>query len=151
MTIDMKNLLAGLVFISLGLFFALQAIVNLRMGTAASMGPGYFPTALGGILVALGVGIALSGLNRPRNPLGTVPWRGLSLVVASILFFALTVHGLGFAPALVGTGFLAAMSSGKLSWLPALVVAVAIAAFGSLVFVYGIKLPYPLIGRWILG
>ena len=151
MTIDMKNLWAGLIFISLGLFFALQSIFNLRIGTAASMGPGYFPTALGGILVALGAAIAFFSFNRPRNPLGAVSWRGLVLVMGSILFFALTVRGLGFAPALAGTGLLAGHSSGKLGWLPSLAVAAAISASGSLVFVYALKLPYPLIGRWILG
>ena len=71
--------------------------------------------------------------------------------MASILFFALTVRGLGYAPALAGTGLLAGLSSGKLRFLPALIVAIAISAFGSLVFVYAIKLPYPLLGRWILG
>lgn len=150
MTIDIKNLGAGLVFIGLGLFFALQSIFNLRMGTAASMGPGFFPTALGAILIVLGGAIAFASLNRPANPIGKVSWRGIVLVIASILFFAVTVRGLGFAPALIGTGLLAGLSSGKLGWLQSLLVAVAIAIFGSLVFIYAIKLPYPLIGSWIL-
>ena len=51
---NMKDFLAGLMFIAFGAAAAGLA-QNYNMGTAARMGPGYFPTVLGGVLAVLGV------------------------------------------------------------------------------------------------
>jgi hypothetical protein len=57
-----KDFWAGLMFIASGLFFALWAMEFYQMGTAVRMGPAYFPTVLGFLLVGLGVIIVLQGL-----------------------------------------------------------------------------------------
>jgi hypothetical protein len=56
-----KDLYSGLMFIGLGLIFALGAL-NYPMGSALRMGPAYFPSVLGWILTILGVIIASWGL-----------------------------------------------------------------------------------------
>lgn len=150
MIINRKNLGAGLVFVALGLFFALQSLLRLRIGSALNMGPGYFPLVLGGILVALGVAIAVTGLRLPNEEQLPVPWRGLLLVFGSIVFFAVTVRGLGFMLALTGSSVMATLSTGRLGLLGTLLLSVAIAAFGTAVFVYGLKLPYPVVGPWLV-
>lgn len=61
-----KDHFAGAIMILLGagaVFFA----EPLRLGTLLDMGPGYFPTALGVLLILVGVGIAAGG-GRPRRP-----------------------------------------------------------------------------------
>jgi hypothetical protein len=50
-----KDFWAGLMFIASGLFFAVWALEFYQMGTAVRMGPAYFPTMLGFLLVALGL------------------------------------------------------------------------------------------------
>jgi hypothetical protein len=50
-----KDFWAGLMFIAFGLFFAAWALVNYQMGSAVRMGPAYFPTMLGGLMVFLGI------------------------------------------------------------------------------------------------
>ena len=57
-----KDFWAGLMFIASGLFFALWAMEFYQMGTAVRMGPAYFPTVLGFLLVGLGVIVLLQGL-----------------------------------------------------------------------------------------
>ena len=151
MIINLKNFWAGVLFIGIGLYFALEAWLNLRVGSALNMGPGYFPIILGGILASLGLAIGLGSLGKVPEPLGAVPWRGLALVIGAILFFAFTVRGLGFAPALAGASLMAALSSGKMSLRGAVLLALAISAFGVLVFVVALRLPYPIVGRWIIG
>jgi hypothetical protein len=49
-------------FIATGLFFSLWAMEFYQMGTAVRMGPAYFPTVLGFLLVALGLIVLLQGL-----------------------------------------------------------------------------------------
>ena len=47
-----KDFWAGLMFIGFGGFFMVWALTHYQMGTAVRMGPAYFPTMLGGLLVA---------------------------------------------------------------------------------------------------
>jgi len=49
-----KDFWAGLMFIAFGLFFVIGAR-NYRMGSAARMGPAYFPTMLGGLMAVIGL------------------------------------------------------------------------------------------------
>jgi len=55
-----KDFWSGLMFVGTGVFFAAWAIAHYQMGTAVRMGPAYFPTMLGGLLVVLGL-IILAG------------------------------------------------------------------------------------------
>ncbi len=151
MQVNAKNLGAGILFIAIGGWFALEALFRLRIGTPGNMGAGFFPIVLGTILAALGLAIAATGLRSAPEDMGRIPWRGLILVLASILFFAITVRGLGFLPALFGSSLLVALASGKMSWWGAGILAAGIAAFGTAAFVYGLRLPYPVIGSWISG
>lgn len=65
-----KDFWAGLMFIGFGLFFFLVAR-NYNMGTALRMGPAYFPTVLGGMLIVLGA--VTTGRSFFSHI--TVPWR----------------------------------------------------------------------------
>src|SRR5262245_6341107 len=111
MRINPKDLAAGAIFVAIGGFFVLSAWLSLPIGCPVAIGPGDFPSVLGLALIALGVAIAVAGLGKPATPFGDVSWRGVGFVTASIVFFALTVRGLGMAPALGGATVLAALST----------------------------------------
>ncbi|HTM79276.1 MAG TPA: tripartite tricarboxylate transporter TctB family protein [Devosia sp.] len=150
MSINAKDMAAGAMFIGIGLFFALTAWVTLPIGKTLSMGPGYFPVVLGLVLAVMGVGICLSSLGKAREAFGHVAWPSLMLVMGSILFFGIAVRGLGFAPTLIISAFMAAMAAGGLGWRKSAIVAVALGAISVGAFVYGLGLPYPLLGSWIV-
>jgi Tripartite tricarboxylate transporter TctB family len=57
-----KDFWSGLMFIGSGLFFALWALGFYQMGTAVRMGPAYFPTVLGFLLVVLGAIVLLQSV-----------------------------------------------------------------------------------------
>ena len=76
-------------------------------------------------------------------------WRGVGLVTGAILFFGLTVRGLGMAPALGGATLLAALSTERNSPLFALLLSLCLTAFCVLLFVYALQLPYAAIGPWL--
>ena len=149
MRVNPKDVAAGAIFMAIGLAFSLNAAFTLRIGEARAMGPGYFPVLFGAILVGLGLIIALMAVGRSREAFGKVSWRGVILVTMSIVFFAVTVRGLGMAPALGCATVMAAMASKRLSLVGTLITGVSLTTFSVLVFIYALRLPYPVIGPWL--
>ena len=146
-----KDLLAGAVFAGFGLAFAITS-TTYDIGTPLRMGPGFFPLVLGGILVVLGVSIAVKGLVAGEGgDVGPVPWRALVLLVAAILFFGFTVRDLGLAPALFVSVLLAALAGRGVRIVPAVVIAASLTALSVLIFVVLLQLRLPLVGPWLGG
>jgi putative tricarboxylic transport membrane protein len=67
-----------------------------RLGTPSRMGPGFFPTILGGILAALGLSLTIPALVRSGEPLPRLGLRPLLTILAAIIIFALLLQPLGF-------------------------------------------------------
>jgi Tripartite tricarboxylate transporter TctB family. len=143
------DLAAGAIFVAFGSFFALEAM-KYEFGTPFRMGPGFMPILLGGILVALGVAVAAKGFGKPETGSGPAwPWRGIVLVLGTILFFAATIRGLGFVPVVLTTALVTALSSRRNSWLAALVIALGLTMLCYLIFVVGLGMIVPLFGPWL--
>lgn len=164
-----SDLLAGGVFITLGLAFAVGASTY-QVGSALRMGPGYLPLVLGGILVALGLVIVGQGLlagrlaGRPATSgpseadtedgyaapdvAGPVPWGRGALLVVAIIFFGLTVRGLGLAPSLFVTTLLSALAGHRTGPVRAVVVAAGLTVMCLVVFVSLLQLRLSLLGTW---
>lgn len=135
---------------ALGAGFFLSAR-TLEFGTSLRMGPGYFPTILSVLLILLGTVLTLLALRRPsgEGAFGSIAWRGVLLVVSATAFFGLTMRGLGLAPVVVVVVLLAASASRYARLRTALVLAVCLAAFCSVLFIVGLGLPLPLFGPWL--
>ena len=147
---SLKDLLAGLIFISLGLAFG-YATLDYEIGSAFRMGPGYFPLVLSGILTLLGVLItAQSFASGPdETPIGRAPWLALVLILGGIVFFGATVRGLGLAPALFVTTFLSAFASERTGIVGALALAAGLVAISMIIFVWGLGIPLRTVGPWL--
>lgn len=146
-----KDLLAGAVFAGFGLAFAITS-TTYDIGTPLRMGPGFFPLVLGGILVVLGVSIAVKGLVAGEGgDVGPVPWRALVLLLAAILFFGFTVRDLGLVPALFGAVLFATFAGRGVRPVPAVVIAASLTALSVLIFVYALQLRLALFGPWLGG
>jgi hypothetical protein len=143
-----KDVAAGLIFVVVGLAFGSMA-VELELGTARRMGPGYFPLLLAVVLVGLGAAIVWQGLRQPAEAIGRMPWRGLVLVVATPILFGLTLRGVGLVPAILGVVVISAAASIMSRVIPTVLLAVALAVFCALVFVKGLNLPIALVGPWL--
>jgi hypothetical protein len=145
------DILAGLIFVVFGLAFAITSL-SYELGTPLRMGPGYFPLALGGILVLLGLLIVGKGLIANANAeelLGSVPWRALLLIVLAVLFFGLTVRGLGIVPATAVTALLTALASYRTGILAAVAIAAGLTVLCVLVFLLALQLRLPMFGPWL--
>ena len=145
----LKDLLAGAVFIVFGAAFAFGSLAY-DIGSPLRMGPGYVPLALGILLAALGVAIVIKGFVAGEGePIGVIEWRGVVLVTVGLLFFGLTVRGLGVAGALFGAVLLAALARTRTRPTTALAVAVGLTILSVLIFIVALQLRLPLVGPWI--
>src|SRR5438105_800234 len=89
-----KDFWAGLVFLACGI----AAIVigsNYPLGTAARMGPGYFPRILGILLILLGAALTLRALRLKGEPVPRWKWRPTLVVLGSVVAFGLIVTHVG--------------------------------------------------------
>jgi hypothetical protein len=145
------DIVAGLIFVAFGLAFAITSL-SYELGTPLRMGPGYFPLALGGILVLLGLLIVgkgfISGAGAEER-LGSVPWRALFLIVLAVLFFGLTVRGLGLVPTTAVTALLTALASYRTGILAAVAIAAGLTVLCVLVFLVALQLRLPMFGPWL--
>ena len=151
------DLMAGGTFIALGLAFAVGGSAY-DMGSALKMGPGYVPVVLGGILALLGAGIAVQAfrggdphVRETEDERGPVPWVRGGLLVAAIVFFGATIEGLGLAPTLFVTTFIAALAGHRTGVLKALAIAIGLTVLSLGIFVGLLQLRLPLLGDWLGG
>ncbi len=145
----LKDILAGAIFIAFGLAFAVGALAY-DIGSLTNMGPGYVPLALGVVLAGLGGLIILKGFIAVEGePIGPVDWRAVVLITGSLLFFGITVRGLGVVGALFGATLLAALARSATGIREALIIAAALTVVSVLIFIVALQLRLPLIGPWI--
>jgi len=138
-----KDFLAGLLFILIGVL-AVVVARDYPMGSAMRMGPGYFPTILGGILFLLGVYVMVRGIRSGTKVEGKWGWKPLALITLSIVLFGFLMDRLGMIPALVVMIFAAALAGPEFRFKEVLILTVLMSVFAVGVFVYGLKLPFQL-------
>lgn len=146
-----KDFWAGAMFVAFGLTFLIVAQAYYRTGTALRMGPGYFPTVLGGLLIALGAAVMASACVVAGPPVPRFRLRPIGLVLVAILTFAYGLGSLGLAGAAAALVLVAALAGDELRWREAAVLALVLAGFASLVFVKALGLPFPLCPGLIAG
>ena len=149
MTVNSKDLAAGLIFIAIGVFFGLTAFLQLRAGTTFRMGPGYFPMLIGGVLAALGAAIVVRAVGHAASPFGHVSWRGIILITLAPVVFGATIEGLGLVLAIILTVLVSGFASRRLGVALALALSVGLSVFCVLVFKLGLGLPLPMFGSWL--
>ena len=140
-----RDFWAGVMFLAIGAMFAGIAITY-KLGTAARMGPGYFPFYLGLILVVLGFFILLGAL-KTKNAGPSVEkfhWGPIFWVLMPIVVFGVLLKVLGMIVSGVVLVVVSSLASHEFRLKPVLLLAIGLVIFCSLVFVTGLKLPIPL-------
>ena len=145
-----KDFIAGLLFLAIAGVFGYE-LHELPIGTAFRMGPGYFPMVLAALLGGLGIAILVNGLRAEGEPIGTIPWRGLALIVLPVIFFGITLKGLGLVPSLAITVFVTTLARVHWNLWVALINTAVLTVSGWLIFIKGLGLPLSLFGPWVGG
>ena len=137
-----KDFWAGLMFIAFGIAFGVIA-QNYQMGTAVRMGPAYFPTMLGGLLVLLGLAILIDSLAEEGPKVPRFYFKPLILLVLSIALFGALLKPLGLVIATGALVVIGAAGGFDFRWKEVAILFVVLAAFSVYVFVKGLGLPIP--------
>ncbi|MFO1399479.1 MAG: tripartite tricarboxylate transporter TctB family protein [Burkholderiales bacterium] len=138
-----KDFWAGVLFVALGIF-AITVGSNYTLGTAARMGPGYFPRILGILLILLGTIIALQGVRVPGESIPRWHWRPTLVVLGSVVIFGLVVDKLGMA---LGTVLLIVGSSAashEFRPKEAVIAGILLSALACGVFIVGLGVQLPI-------
>ena len=133
---------AGLVFVLIGA----AGIVfgqDLAVGSAARMGPGYFPMLLSCLIIAIGLVLSVRGVVIDGPPIERIHIRPLFAILAAILAFGALIDRIGLAltAALLTIG--AAYAQRKVNLKETLLLAIGLALFAVGVFVYALSQPLP--------
>lgn len=145
-----KDFWTGFIYI----FFGSSTLIIGRdypMGTAIKMGPSYFPTVLGGLLILIGIISLVRSFLKTGTPIGRFTFKGLALVVVSTVLFGLLVRGAGLVIALPLLVIVSASASKDFRWTSSLLMAAGLTLFCALVFLKGLGIPLPILGRWFGG
>jgi vacuolar-type H+-ATPase subunit I/STV1 len=138
-----KDFYAGLLFVAFGVF-AIIVARNYPLGTAARMGPGYFPRLLGILLIVLGGALSLAALRGRGPPLPGWKWRPVSVVLLSVVAFGLVLTHAGLVLSTIGLIAVASTASREFRFKESLLSGVLLAALSVGVFVIGLKLQLPI-------
>jgi hypothetical protein len=134
---------AGLMFIGFGAV-AIVVARDYPMGTAMRMGPGYFPTYLGAIMVVIGAIMTGRAYRIDGERIGRWGWRPLLWLSAAFAAFGVLIEEAGFVLALLAL-IIASSLAGRDTRPFELVVLIAVLITGSVgLFIYGLELPYRL-------
>jgi hypothetical protein len=140
-----KDFFSGLFYIAVGLGFALVAR-DYTMGTAAKMGPGYFPFWLGLLLAVLGLIVSLQALGKDGEADRLDRWdiKTLLWILGSVVLFGLLLRPLGLVLALVVLVLVASMASHEFRWKGTILNTIFLIIFAMGAFIYGLNLQFPL-------
>jgi hypothetical protein len=145
-----RDFYAGGLMVLLGLGVALKGS-SYRAGTLMHMGPGFLPTALGVLLVMLGIAIAIAGLSssaseEDQNILPEQPqwWAWFCILMSPVCFIAFG-HYFGMVPATFSCVFVAALGDKNATWLGTFILAAVVTFFGVALFSYFLQVPMPIL------
>ncbi len=156
-----KDFFAGLMFMGIGLAFAWGA-TTYKIGTAARMGPGYFPLMLGVMMAIIGAVIIFKSLVievEGGDKIGKWAWRPLFYIIAANVVFGVLLTGLrgiglpafGLIVGIYALTFIVSMAQPGSKFKPTLILATGLAILCYLAFVRGLGLQFPVWPAFFTG
>ena len=152
MSLKIKNpqdFWCGILFVALGAL-AIYLSRDYAMGDALNMGPGYFPTWLGGIMTCFGVVIGglsfrIQGEDTQGLKLGEWAFRPWLVLPATLAIYAVLMDAeFGFVPSLIVLIIGCALAHKDMHWRETILLSIFVTAGAVAIFSYGIGLPYRL-------
>jgi hypothetical protein len=150
--IGKRDFYAGGLMLLLGLGIALKGSTY-RAGTLMHMGPGFLPTALGVILVLLGITIAAASLASDGDEHGSnqsiLPehpqwWAWLCILMSPVAFIFFGRY-FGMAPGTFACVFIAALGDRTSTWKGITILSTVVTVFGVTLFSYFLQVPMPIL------
>ena len=156
-----KDFFAGLLFLALGVAFALGARTY-NVGTGARMGPGYFPLMLGIVLAIMGAVELFKSMvveTATGDKVGKFVWRPVGYIVGANLAFGVLLGGLpsiklpamGLIVAIFALTIISAKAGTEFKWKEILILSAILAVGSYLAFILLLKLQIQVWPTFISG
>ena len=92
-----RDLISGLFWLAIAIFFSIEGLIHLKLGTLHQPGPGFFPFWAGVVLALLSLILLFNSLkNRERFSLSGLKSPKFLLATGAILAYLLLLETLGF-------------------------------------------------------
>lgn len=143
-----KDFWMAVVYFAIG-GFGLVIGRDYAIGSTVNMGPGYFPFYISCLLVMFGVISAARSMIVSGEPVGTIAWKAMALIVLPVVAFGFLLERAGLLIALPLLLLITAAASQHFRFdrrALAGLTAFTVACAG--LFNYGLRLPIPLLGSW---
>ena len=140
---NQKDFASGLMFVAIGLIFSFIAR-GYTMGTAAKMGPGYFPFWLGIVLAVIGAIVLMNSMSKKAQTDKLAKWDWVSVlwVTGSVVLFGLLLKPMGLIVSLAFLVFISAMASHEFHWKGTLLNIVILNVIAYVAFIWGLNLQF---------
>jgi len=146
-----RDVVSGAIFIVLGAA-AIWRAGDYALGTLTDMGPGYFPTVLGALLVFFGVATLLGALlTNSRIAVPTVAARPVLAITASTFAFALLLDRIGLPLTVLVSSLLASAGRPRFLRPSNFLLAAILAALCVVLFVRLLGVPMRLLPPAVQG
>lgn len=141
-----KDVLGGALVCALGAG-AITMVRGNAVGTLGRMGPGFFPTLIGVVMVLAGIAIALGGVRAgpDASTMERPDLRAWTLIPLSLVAFIVVGEYGGLVPATFAVVFIAALADRANTWRGALLLAAAMVAICLVVFWWALQVQFPLL------
>jgi hypothetical protein len=139
-----REFAAGLIFSCVGAVW-LASSLNYRIGTATAMGPGYFPLVVSLILTGLGLGSVFRSLKIAEpDVVEAWPLAAFAMVLGGVVGFGVLLESSGLIAAAAVLILFSCWSRLRVRPLETLLLAAALIALVSGIFVFGLGMPVDL-------
>jgi hypothetical protein len=149
-----RDFVSGLLFSAFGVAFAWGA-TSYEVGSAARMGPGYFPLIVGILIAFMGVLITATSLSvetADGEPIGRIAWRPLVFIIGANLVFGVLLVGvhswglpaMGLIVAIYALTFVASLAGDQFKAREVFVLATVLAVGSYVAFELALKLNFPI-------
>ena len=135
----------ALILLSLIAFVASNDLPGMR---GFAFGPGTAPRLFAFALALLSLGVVVTGLLTKGPHITPYKVRGMVFIIGAILVFAATIRPLGLVIATFSTIVVCAAAAEDVKWRETIIWAAILTAFCSVLFPYGLNLPFQLWPRF---
>lgn len=147
-----RDFWSGVMFAVIGFAFAIIVkVYEYPMGTGSRMGPGYFPYVLGIMMGVLGLVIIVQAWISEGAPVAKFAWKPLFWVLTAFVIFGLIAKWAGLVIAILLLVVISSYGGHEHKWKEAIISSAILAVCSVGVFVYGLKLPFPIWPAFISG
>jgi hypothetical protein len=145
--LERQDFWAGTMLVVTGIA-AIYIARNYEFGSSLRMGPGYFPSVLGGLLILFGLVIAAKSLRTGETLPASWSPRALIVLPLALVLFGYLIDRAGFVPAMMVLVFGSALASSQFRFVEVLLFSIFLTGLCVVVFIWALGLPYPLIAEF---